>query len=62
MGTGTTAIAAMKHNRNAVGIDKDGTFLKIARERVTNVRYCAHSRLTADIAPCPKSATNCVAL
>ncbi|MGY2905246.1 adenine-specific DNA-methyltransferase [Bradyrhizobium sp. URHC0002] len=34
MGTGTTAIAAMKHNRNAVGIDKDGTFLKIARKRV----------------------------
>ena len=33
MGTGTTAIAAMKHNRNAVGIDKDGAFLKIARKR-----------------------------
>lgn len=34
LGTGTTAIAAMKHNRHAVGIDKDGTFLKIARDRV----------------------------
>lgn len=34
MGTGTTAIAAMKHNRHAVGIDKDGNFLKIARDRV----------------------------
>jgi len=34
MGTGSTAIAAMMHNRNAVGIDKDGSFLKIARDRV----------------------------
>ncbi|MET4218658.1 adenine-specific DNA-methyltransferase [Bradyrhizobium sp. LB7.2] len=34
MGTGTTAIAAMKHSRHAVGIDKDGAFLKIAKERV----------------------------
>ncbi len=34
MGTGSTAVAAMMHNRNAVGIDKDGGFLKIARDRV----------------------------
>ncbi len=37
MGTGTTAIAAMKHGRSAVGIDKDATFLKIARERVSQL-------------------------
>jgi adenine-specific DNA-methyltransferase len=34
MGTGTTAIAAVRHKRNAVGIDKDASFLKIARARV----------------------------
>jgi adenine-specific DNA-methyltransferase len=34
IGTGTTAIAAIRHSRNAVGIDKDGAFLKIARKRV----------------------------
>ncbi|MET3838125.1 site-specific DNA-methyltransferase [Bradyrhizobium sp. OAE829] len=34
MGTGTTAIAAMMHNRHAVGIDKDNAFIKIARRRV----------------------------
>ncbi|MGJ4910402.1 DNA-methyltransferase [Bradyrhizobium sp. HKCCYLS2033] len=37
MGTGTTAIAAIKHGRHAVGIDKDGTFLKIAKERVKHL-------------------------
>ena len=34
IGTGTTAIAAIKHNRNAVGVDKESMFLKIARDRV----------------------------
>jgi len=34
MGVGTTAIAAIKHHRNAIGIDKETDFLKIARQRV----------------------------
>jgi adenine-specific DNA-methyltransferase len=34
MGVGTTAIAAIKHHRNAIGIDKETHFLKIARQRV----------------------------
>jgi adenine-specific DNA-methyltransferase len=34
MGVGTTAIAAIKNHRNAIGIDKEPDFLKIARERL----------------------------
>jgi DNA modification methylase len=34
VGTGASVIAAIKHKRCAIGIDKDATFLEIARRRV----------------------------
>lgn len=34
LGTGASAIAAVKHGRNAVGIDRDATYLEIARQRL----------------------------
>ncbi len=34
VGTGTTVIAAIKHERRGIGIDRDPSFLKLARERV----------------------------
>jgi adenine-specific DNA-methyltransferase len=34
LGVGTTAIAAVRNQRNAIGIDKDAAFLKIARDRL----------------------------
>jgi adenine-specific DNA-methyltransferase len=34
VGVGTTAIAAIKHQRNAVGIDRERAFLDIARARL----------------------------
>lgn len=34
MGTGTTALAALKHGRKAIGIDTERSFLAIARDRV----------------------------
>jgi DNA modification methylase len=33
VGTGTSAIAALKHNRNAIGIDKEKAFIKLANDR-----------------------------
>lgn len=38
VGVGTTAVAALKHNRNVVGIDRDSTFLKLARERTRKLQ------------------------
>jgi len=38
VGTGTSVIAALKHGRRAVGIDKDAAYLAIARERVVALR------------------------
>jgi hypothetical protein len=37
IGTGATAIAAVKHGRHAVGIDRHRPYLAIAKERI--VRY-----------------------
>ena len=34
VGVGTSAIAATKHNRHAVGIDKEKGFLELASDRV----------------------------
>lgn len=34
LGTGASAIAAIKHGRGAVGIDRDASYLEIARERL----------------------------
>jgi DNA modification methylase len=34
VGTGTSVIAAMKHDRSAVGIDKSAEYVELARERV----------------------------
>lgn len=38
IGTGATAIAAVKHGRTAVGIDREETYLKIAEERLALLR------------------------
>jgi DNA modification methylase len=35
MGAGTTILAALKHGRFGVGIEKDKKYLELARERVT---------------------------
>lgn len=37
VGTGTTVIAALKNNRIGYGIDKDKTYLKIAKKRVNDL-------------------------
>lgn len=37
VGTGTTALAALKHGRKAIGIDTEGSFLTIARDRVNKL-------------------------
>lgn len=37
IGTGATAIAAAKHGRNAVGIDRHQPYLKIAEERIAQL-------------------------
>ncbi len=34
LGVGTTAIAALKHGRNIVGIDKDSRYIEIAKSRI----------------------------
>ncbi len=34
LGTGASAIASVKHNRRAIGIDRDATYLDIARARL----------------------------
>jgi adenine-specific DNA-methyltransferase len=36
VGTGTSVIAALKHGRNAVGIDKEAAFIKLANESSVN--------------------------
>ena len=38
VGTGTSVIAAIKHGRRGVGIDKDTSFIKLARQRVAHFR------------------------
>lgn len=38
MGVGTTVIAALKHNRVGVGVEKDPKYMKLAKERVTAFR------------------------
>lgn len=38
VGTGTTVIAAIKHGRRGIGIDRNSAFLKLARERVVSFR------------------------
>lgn len=34
VGTGASAIAALKHGRSAIGIDRDGSYLQIAKDRL----------------------------
>ena len=36
IGSGSTAVACIKHNRNFIGIDLDETYVDISRERVKN--------------------------
>lgn len=36
-GVGSTMIAAIKHNRNVVGIDKESKYVKITKERINNL-------------------------
>jgi adenine-specific DNA-methyltransferase len=38
VGAGTSIVAALKHGRRGVGIDKDPSFLKIARDRIESLR------------------------
>lgn len=38
VGTGTSVIAAIKHRRRGIGIDKDPTFINLAIERVSQFR------------------------
>lgn len=38
IGSGTTAIAALKHNRSVVGIDRDPTYVNLARQRIERRR------------------------
>jgi len=38
VGTGATAIAAVKHNRAVIGIDRDKTYLDLAKKRVELMR------------------------
>jgi site-specific DNA-methyltransferase (adenine-specific) len=35
IGSGSTAVAAIKTNRNFIGIEKDPYFFKIAKDRIT---------------------------
>ena len=34
IGSGTTAIAALQHNRRAIGIDRDARYVELARHRL----------------------------
>ncbi len=34
MGSGTTAVAAIKHNRNYIGIEKEAKYVKLAKKRI----------------------------
>jgi DNA modification methylase len=38
VGTGTSIVAALKHERRAVGVDKDKAYLDIARRRIADLR------------------------
>ncbi|MBE1208379.1 DNA-methyltransferase [Aminobacter carboxidus] len=37
VGTGATAIAALKHQRNAIGVDREFSYLEIARKRLAEL-------------------------
>lgn len=37
-GVGSTVIGAIKHNRNAIGIEKEDAFCKIARQRINDLK------------------------
>ena len=37
-GVGSSIIAAIKNDRNAVGIERDDTYCKIARQRIANFK------------------------
>ncbi|MEQ9481818.1 DNA methyltransferase [Coleofasciculus sp. F4-SAH-05] len=34
IGSGTTAVAAIKHNRNYIGIEKEAKYVKLAKKRI----------------------------
>lgn len=34
MGSGTTAVAAIKHNRNYIGIEKEAKYVRLAKKRI----------------------------
>ncbi len=38
VGTGTSVIAAIKHGRNGIGIDKDPSFIRLAKDRISRFR------------------------
>lgn len=38
VGTGTSVLAAAKHQRRAIGIDKDGNYLRLARSRLRKLQ------------------------
>jgi adenine-specific DNA-methyltransferase len=37
VGTGTTILASLKHHRKAIGIEKDGDYVKLARSRINRL-------------------------
>ena len=37
MGSGTTGVAAIKTNRNFIGIELDDEYFNIAEERISNI-------------------------
>jgi len=37
MGSGTTAVVALKHNRNYIGIELNPEYIKIAEKRVSEI-------------------------
>ena len=37
LGSGTTALVAKKNNRNYIGIEIDEKYVKIAKDRITNL-------------------------
>ena len=39
MGSGTTAVVALKHNRNYIGIELNPEYIKIAEKRVQNLKH-----------------------
>jgi adenine-specific DNA-methyltransferase len=36
IGSGTTAVAALKHDRRVIGIDRDSRYVQLARQRITD--------------------------